>query len=466
MAIEFDCPRCSATIRVPDAYSGRQGRCPQCNERLLVPLVAVPETAPQIAMLPTAPPTAHAPAAVPGAAFASPPAAVQQFAAPAGAVPQVPTESVLQEAAAGPVAAVPSGAGPPAAGPAAVSVGGLSGAPATATARRGRGKSSRFNRRRPSRALVIGIPVIGFLLLLAILALTIPGGPELQGELRGRLLAEKSLPRTVVPWSDAGVSAEQQQVLQAALSENPETFSSELMVCRVLGTTAGLEIQLTAATGARWCAVNPHEAGQKALALWLKQQRVRLGEQRRSEMTQTLTAWCQDKLRQISGESIAIDAAGARDNGVLNATVDSLGYSVQARAGKRLVRAAAEDDAGWLYFCVPADTQSLVVEGRSHGTSGLLFPGRYDVTFETSAAAAPAGSGQQPPVSESADEPAMEEGSGKEPGNEPGMEPGMEDSGEPAAPKDADANADAEKMQKMDAFGGAMKGMFESKMSE
>jgi hypothetical protein len=52
----------------------------------------------------------------------------------------------------------------------------------------------------------------------------------------------------------------------------------------------------------------------------------------------------------------------------------------------------------------------------------------------------------------------MEEGSGKE--------PGMEDSGEPAAPKDADANADAEKMQKMDAFGGAMKGMFESKMSE
>jgi hypothetical protein len=60
----------------------------------------------------------------------------------------------------------------------------------------------------------------------------------------------------------------------------------------------------------------------------------------------------------------------------------------------------------------------------------------------------------------------MEEGSGKEPGNEPGMEPGMEDSGEPAAPKDADANADAEKMQKMDAFGGARKGMFESKMSE
>lgn len=457
MAIEFDCPRCSATIRVPDAYSGRQGRCPQCNERLLVPLVAVPEAAQQIAMLPTAPLTAQTPAAAPGAAFAVP-----QSAVPGAAVPQVPPESVLQVATTGPVAAVPSGAGPIAAGPATAGLGGISGAPPVATPRRGRGRSLRFNRRRPSRALVIGIPVIGFLLLLAILALTIPGGPELQGELAGRLLAEKSLPRTVVPWSDTGVSAEQQQVLLAALSENPETFSSELLVCRVLGTAAGLEIQLTAATGARWCAVNLHEAGQKALALWLKQQRVRVGEQRRSEMTRTLSAWCQDKLRQLGGESIAIDAAAARDNGVLNATVDNLGYSVQARAGKRLVRAAAEDDAGWLYFCVPADTQTLVVEGRSHGTPELLFPGRYDVTLEASAAAAPAGSGLQPAVSDGADKPAMEEGSGME----PGKEQGMEESGESAAPKAEDADAGSEQMQKMDAFGGAMKGMFESETSE
>lgn len=458
MAIEFDCPRCSATIRVPDAYSGRQGRCPQCNERLLVPLVAVPEVVPQVAMLPPTPLTAQAPAAVPGVAFAVPPVVAAQgavSAGAAGAVPQMPPESNPPVAAHGPMASVPAAAGPAAA------MGGISGTPATA--RRGRGKP-RFNRRRPSRALVIGIPVIGFLLLLAILSLTIPGGPELQGELRGRLLAEKSLPRTVVAWSDVGVSAEQQQILQSALTENPETFSSELLVCRVLGTPAGLEIQLTAATGARWCTVNPHEAGQKALALWLKQQRVRLGEQRRSEMTQTLSAWCQDKLRQIGGESIAIDAAGARDNGVLNATVDSLGFSVQARAGKRLVRAAAEDEAGWLYFCVPADTQTLVVEGRSHGTMGLLFPGRYDVTFEATAAAAPAAAGQPPAASKGTDEPGMEEGAG--------MEPGMEDSGESAAPKDKDEDTDtdmdmgSEQMQKMDAFGGAMKSMFESKMSE
>ena len=84
------------------------------------------------------------------------------------------------------------------------------------------------------------------------------------------------------------------------------------------------------------------------------------------------------------------------------------------------------------------------------------------MTFEASAAAAPAGSGLQPAVSDGADKPAMEEGSGME----PGKEQGMEESGESAAPKAEDADAGSEQMQKMDAFGGAMKGMFESETSE
>jgi hypothetical protein len=291
--------------------------------------------------------------------------------------------------------------------------------------------------------------VIGFLLLLAILSLTIQTGPEMQGEIKGRILAEKSLPRTVVPWSDTGVSGEQQQRLQAALAENPESFSSELLVCRLLGTPSGLEIQLTAATGARWCAVNPHDAGQKALAIWLKQQRVRLGEQRRTEMNATLSAWCRDKLRQINGEQIAVDAATARDNGVLNATVDSLGYAVQARAGKRLVRAAAEDDAGWIYFCVPGDTETLIVEGRSHGNSGLLFPGRYEVTLEPPAAAgAPAGPAEK-----------------SEPDSATGDQPVMEDGGKDMSEGDGETGDEGE-MQEKDPFGKAMKGMMKEEQSE
>lgn len=37
MAIEFHCPYCTALIRVGDAAAGRQGVCPKCETRLVVP---------------------------------------------------------------------------------------------------------------------------------------------------------------------------------------------------------------------------------------------------------------------------------------------------------------------------------------------------------------------------------------------------------------------------------------------
>ena len=66
MAIEFDCPYCTATIRVPDAYGGKQGRCPKCDTRLLVPLVVRPgsTTVPDASSSPI---TANQSPAIPGA---------------------------------------------------------------------------------------------------------------------------------------------------------------------------------------------------------------------------------------------------------------------------------------------------------------------------------------------------------------------------------------------------------------
>lgn len=42
MAIEFDCPYCTATIRVRDENSGKIGRCPMCATRIRVPWIAPP----------------------------------------------------------------------------------------------------------------------------------------------------------------------------------------------------------------------------------------------------------------------------------------------------------------------------------------------------------------------------------------------------------------------------------------
>lgn len=42
MAIAFNCPYCTAAIKVPDQAAGKSGKCPKCGESLLVPKVAPP----------------------------------------------------------------------------------------------------------------------------------------------------------------------------------------------------------------------------------------------------------------------------------------------------------------------------------------------------------------------------------------------------------------------------------------
>ena len=37
MAIEFDCPYCTAAIRIGDQAAGKQGACPKCGTTLVVP---------------------------------------------------------------------------------------------------------------------------------------------------------------------------------------------------------------------------------------------------------------------------------------------------------------------------------------------------------------------------------------------------------------------------------------------
>ena len=37
MAIEFDCPHCTSSIRVGDSSAGKTGKCPRCKEKIRVP---------------------------------------------------------------------------------------------------------------------------------------------------------------------------------------------------------------------------------------------------------------------------------------------------------------------------------------------------------------------------------------------------------------------------------------------
>jgi len=328
MAIEFECPSCSATIRVPDAYAGRQGRCPDCNERLLVPIIAG-----QSDLAAAAAPVPPTPRGTPADSGASP-------------LPLVDRKPI--------------------------------------TASKARRKS-----RRPSRALVVGIPVLGFLLLLGIIAYTVTESlPDLNGKLSATVLAEKSIPRTVIPWSETGLGQEDRETLTAAMIESPERLASDLMSCQLIGSEDGLEILLTAPTGCKWCVVETANGGQKPLQLWRKRERDRWNAERRKLFLQALKDYCAQKLRQTRGEKVVIDGIAVRDNVALASQLDALGFAVEGRIGNRIIKAASESEAGMIYFCVPEKTVSFMIQGRSLPNGQKMFPGEYLVSLATGAAAA------------------------------------------------------------------------------
>jgi hypothetical protein len=319
MAIEFDCPYCTATIRVPDAYGGKEGRCPRCDTRLLVPTVLRPgqSTAPGSESL-TAPPT--------------------------GAAPGTDDAFVIRPAP--PTSAIP---------------------------RRTRA------RRRPSRALVIGIPVLCFLVLIGIIAVQLTNSlPELSGELVAQRMAEKTLPGVIVKWSETGLSEEDQETLRKAIETHPETLASQVLTCRLIGTEEGIQIQSTAGDDSAWYAVDTTSS--KPLALWLKKERATLNVLRLKQQHDALTAYCRDKLAQLSGETLVIDAVAVRDDFAFNASGGPLSFVSEAVAGNLLVRCAQEDSSGAiLYFCLPAATQVFELRGRTFADQSKPFGGNYTV---------------------------------------------------------------------------------------
>lgn len=343
MAIEFDCPYCTATIRVPDAFGGKQGRCPKCDTHLLVPMVVRPGSQ-------TVPETATA---------------------PGGVISDVTsdTNSQTEELFFNPIS------------------------PANSSIRR------RRMRRRPSRALVIGMPVICFLVLVAIIAYSLTGTLPLTGEFTARPLAERSLPRVTIPWSDTGLSSEDQKVLQEFLRTTPETLISQIMTCRLIGEDDGIQVQLTADEENSWYAVNPKP--NPALALWLKKERSALDLRRVAALKTRLVLYCRDKLAQFSGETIEVDLVAIRDEVAINASCGPFGSVILAKTGRKEVLCAYEDEQGTIYFCLPKGTQSFQIIGRTFPDKSKPFAGEYNVVVSRDPSPTPA----TPAVDKSDNEP-------------------------------------------------------------
>jgi hypothetical protein len=224
--------------------------------------------------------------------------------------------------------------------------------------------------------LVVGMPVLGFLILLAVIFFSVTGSlPELSGELVARRLEEKNLPGVTIPWADTGLSPDDEATLRDFLAMTPETLQSEIMTCRLIGTADGIEVRLTAGAGNEWFAVDT--SANKALALWLKKERAAINTKRIAILHENLADYCRDKLAQIGGEKLQIDGLKVRDNVGINASGNALSYVVMAEAANRQIPCSYEDDKGTLYFCLPRETQSFPIRGRTLSDKSKPFAGEF-----------------------------------------------------------------------------------------
>lgn len=350
MAIEFNCPYCTSTIRVKDDAAGKRGRCPRCEEQLIVPSVAPPTAAsprvgtPAAPAQPTAAPIEPAPVTTPNTA-AMPP----QLDAPA--TESHPSTSVS------PATDFPAVSAPP--------------APSYARPRK---------RRRNNNKLALGILTVCAVVVVALGASLWwqEQPPQLEGDFTGEFVGASTLQPMVVPKSGMGAAPDVQARVLKSLRQLPYTVKSPLVVTEFRGSEEGLEVRLIPTTNTVVVRVNPTTSA--ALSEWLEVNGSRIREKRNSDLKQAVDRFF-DAYGQ-SGEPDTNDATYYRNNLGLAALTTGFGYIVEAIAGRQVCPCVHEDSVGNLYFAVPAETTGFAIAGRTLDTGRKMFPGRYNVNCE------------------------------------------------------------------------------------
>lgn len=357
MAIQFHCPYCTAAVRVGDESAGRQGRCPKCDTLLIVPVVQKPSDN-----------NASSTDDLHAELSDTSPAVRRQADITIISDTTESSDRTASTAEALPIPEFPA----------------MTTASVTTPRRRRRSR-----RRNVHRVWLIGIPVLCFLILLGVLAsFMVSRLPELRGPMQATPISSAQLPAQHLEWSLSGLTEEDRQALQVALTAEPASFSSSLMSCTITATPEAMQVRLRAAAGQQWYAVDP--AANQPLALWLRRNTSELAALRAGELQAGIASFSSEMRRLSAGESIVLDAQNYRNSVGLNSSVGVLGYILEASIAGRVSRCAFEDHDGRLYFLFPQGTQSFQLRGRKLANGTVPFPGEYQVTVVNTVISEPA----------------------------------------------------------------------------
>lgn len=333
MAIQFDCPYCTSTLKVPDSSAGKQGDCPRCGTKLMIPN----------------------------------PFAMSEQSAPAAQETQTAAQS--QPA---PMQAA-NGAGQAVAPPPGDSVAVEQRPMTSATAQY-------LRKRRKSNVGAVLLVILCFGLMLGAAGYFYwTYGPHLEGNLVGaRLTPEDASLEQLQKTSGLGLSEEVVQAVNDSFKATPRRVQSDLMDMLFFGPEqGGLKVRLK--PGAKTEIVRVDLTGDPALMEYIKQHGTQLDQARYSELQSQLQAFYTDWYRFLQEGGPMPDLINYRNTIGLNSLMGGLGYHMEAHVNNRVFPCVHDDFDGGLYFLVPKGTLQFEILGRKMENGWTKFPGKYTV---------------------------------------------------------------------------------------
>ena len=384
MAIQFNCPYCTATIKVPDNAAGKKGTCPQCGTKLVVP---APKNAPAQPAAAPEPPASALPVPFPGYAppitpmFAPPPPTMPMPGYPPppgmpfGFDPHQPMTAPPGYAPPGYAAPMGFAPGPPfIPAPAAT----MPSEPA-ATA-----KKSPKKRKQQLTPVMMGIIAVVVIAVGVVAYLFLKPGAKsnpLSGTLTGTRLVKGKLQPALVhrDWLE-GIDEETVAGVLKQMEKRTVTLRSDAVVLKFQGVADGIKVTATPGLHGELIAVDV--TSHKALSKWQEKQGVKLGDRHQKELIRAAKSLIQEWAKAEAAGEKKLDFSRFHDTLGLAALTSGLGGEAVAIVN-RVPHSCIAEQQGLLYFLLPEGTDHFELQGRADSKGVTAFSGHFLVEVET-----------------------------------------------------------------------------------
>ena len=358
MAIEFNCPYCTAVIRVPDNAGGGKGRCPKCATRISVPKVSTPKRG--------------APPVEPKVVLAPPPTEQPLFTLDVSSPGATSSDSLTPNVDPLEISFAAASSTTDDTRPSDPMDIFSSDHHADTVTSKPRRKKSGVGWKIPAAVVVLVFAAVGGWFFWQEKM-----GASLSGDLIAETADELELPPGFVEKSLLGSSSEIAETILTKLEKSPLPLTSSLMQVQLSGYKKGLLIRLNLGLQSRFYRVDVSD--NLPLRQFRSKHAPELEGRRVFEVEQAAKSFATAYSQVLAKKSDLSSIAEFRDTLALPALVRGVGHQLIATHGRTAYPCVYEDSEGAWFFLMPPDVKSFVITGRKDANGTVPFPATFKV---------------------------------------------------------------------------------------